>query len=73
LKVFPNPTNNILTIQNNEVLTGIEIVNISGQVLYASKFDMTEVKLDLSDYSSGVYFVRITSNEKRKLIKVIKN
>ncbi|KGO94494.1 hypothetical protein Q767_13075 [Flavobacterium enshiense DK69] len=73
LKVYPNPTKNQITVSNSEILSKIEIINITGQVLFSNKPNQSEVKLDLSDYPVSVYFVRVTSDNKSAIIKIVKN
>ena len=73
IKVYPNPAYNIVTIQNTEPITGIEITNINGQQLYKDHYNAKHVKLDLSGYKSGVYFIKVYVGEKQKTFKVIKN
>lgn len=73
LKVYPNPTKDFVTIESTDALSKIEVINISGQVLFTSKTDDKQFKLDLSSYKDGVYFVRIQSDEKQKTIKIVKN
>lgn len=73
LKVYPNPTKDLVTIENDEALTAVEVSSINGQVLHTAKLDVAQTKIDLSGYSSGIYFVRVVSNEKQKIIKIVKN
>ncbi len=70
--LYPNPTRNSLNIQraSNES-SAITIFDSNGRVLYSLKrFEDREI--DISDFSPGVYFVTITSNEKRATKKFIK-
>lgn len=73
LKVFPNPANDYVFIENNEVITKIEIATISGQILHSVKNDNNKLKLNFSNYSNGVYFIKVFSNDSSKTIKIIKN
>lgn len=73
LKVYPNPTSTILSLENAEVISKVEISNISGQLLYSKNIDIKKVTLDFSIYNTGVYFVKIVANDKNKTIKIIKN
>lgn len=70
--VYPNPANNILTIESNaKVIESIEIVNNVGQKLMTiaspSKIEM----IDVSGYSEGVVFVRLHSKEGISTEKVV--
>ena len=74
VNVFPNPVTNELMIEIGEFngRTGFEIVNSSGQsVLKGSLFDKTAV--NVSNLSSGIYFLKIemgNSSEIKKIIKI---
>jgi uncharacterized repeat protein (TIGR01451 family) len=76
LRVYPNPTENLLTFERtNNGLNSVEvsIVSINGQVLHTTTLDLTNKQtIDLSDYSPGVYFVNVHNDESADVIKVIK-
>jgi len=71
IKVFPNPVKDILSIQNTENIT-IKIYSINGSLL-KTKTSNTNLEVDISSFSSGLYFLEISnlsSREKRKFIKI---
>ncbi len=79
VKIFPNPVNNIAVIDFGtipEEKTMVEVINISGQSVYNKVLPpMTsgkEINIDMADWNSGIYFVRIVSKDKTETIKVIK-
>ncbi len=63
IKLYPNPSNGIFTIQSNEQLIDSEfkIVNSIGQVVYESKIASMAETVNLTEFSSGLYFVHITA------------
>ena len=75
-KLFPNPANNNLTLLFNKKVKDaqVQFVDISGKVLDSFQFaDSIEfATFDLS-YPSGMYYVRIISNEKIMTDKLIIN
>ncbi|MCZ8197710.1 MAG: choice-of-anchor J domain-containing protein [Flavobacterium sp.] len=73
LKYYPNPANNELTIENNNKIESVTIYNYNGQIVNESNFDSTLVKLNIANYATGIYFAKITSDDKIKTIKFIKN
>lgn len=73
LKYYPNPANNELTIENNNKIESVTIYNYNGQIVNESNFDTTLVKLNIANYATGIYFAKITSDDKIKTIKFIKN
>jgi len=78
ITVFPNPANNIATIQfseKTEIQFEFNIINILGQTIYTNEIKSiaSEFPIDLTNYPSGAYFVTIKSNSKFYSLKLIKN
>lgn len=66
VQIYPNPTNANVTIRFQQQLTDVQvaIVSLSGQVLQESmSYYASSVELDLSNLTSSVYLVRISSGE----------
>ena len=59
VKVFPNPTSDILNITSTETISEIEIVNIMGQVVYRTEVNNESAVCDVEGLNAGVYIVRI--------------
>ena len=77
LVIYPNPTTGIFTIEIEDLKrnTTIELINGIGQTIHQSVIKECSSKcihqIDLSDYSNGLYFIKIVSNnhiEYRKLV-----
>jgi hypothetical protein len=71
LKVFPNPTSNLLTIQNSSMnIERISIYNIQGQLLFQNNYNNSNrIELDFASYSKGVYLVNVNNNTTLKVIR----
>jgi len=65
ISIFPNPTNNILTIEFNaavnETINSLTIYNMLGQVELIESNGKVEV--DVSTLQAGVYFIKINTNK----------
>ncbi len=59
LKVYPNPANQTLNVEGE--LTSIEVYNTVGQCLLSRKVN-GNTQIDLSNYSNGMYFLRVYNN-----------
>ncbi|WP_299765711.1 M14 family zinc carboxypeptidase [uncultured Dokdonia sp.] len=70
--VFPNPVKDILNIQAPQGEYTSTIYNIQGQRVSETTVHTGNAQLDYSTYANGIYFVKITSNNALKTIKVIK-
>ena len=74
INVFPNPSKGVFTIQLNKGLlagSDVEIFNQVGQRIYFGRY--TNEPLDLKNNKPGLYFIRITLEDKiitKKLVLV---
>ena len=73
INLFPNPTSDNLTIS----LEGIDNVNISiinseGKILTEESCVFDKDKINLSNYQSGIYFVKIMTSDESKQLRFIK-
>ena len=75
LEVYPNPVQRMLTVESDNGIEVLEIVDLSGRRMFLKRYQKTHrTELDLSHLSGGVYIVRITDFEgNRDQIKVLKN
>jgi hypothetical protein len=70
VSVYPNPTSNLLNFTSNHEIDLIEIYDLSGKRI--NSFVNTK-SIDISNYNSGVYIVKIFSDENVATKKVIRN
>lgn len=68
----PNPVTNFLDVKSNEILKNISIVNALGQIVITKKCNSTDLNIDLSTLSAGSYFVKVQSEDKKNVFKIIK-
>ena len=60
--IYPNPANDEVTIEINNISFGkIIITNSLGQLFYSTEFIDTKIKINLSSFPTGIYFVRINN------------
>ena len=79
-KIFPNPTSNVLFVQNlniesNDVWEG-EILDIMGRKVESFEVSRSSIsKVDVQSFTEGLYFVRIRNAQKTKTypVTVVKN
>lgn len=71
--IFPNPTNSFLTIEVEQPdHHSIEIISLSGQVIYRTEMDGTSKQIDLTPFSKGVYFITVRSDAWVRTEKMVK-
>lgn len=76
--VFPNPTKGELNvyINGNDTKINVSLSDINGKKYRSGKMDIPAdrvIKLDLTDFSNGVYFLLLKSATVSKSIKIIKS
>lgn len=72
LKLYPNPTKNILYVNYNQEISNVEVYNLVGQKVATITPNANEGQIDMSNLASGAYFVKVTSNSATRTVKVIK-
>jgi hypothetical protein len=71
ISVYPNPSTNGLTIESPQKST-IEILNIQGQTILQQQIQQGKTNIDMSGLSKGVYILRLNSNDKTAVTKIVK-
>jgi hypothetical protein len=70
--IYPNPSEGIFIFESqSEAL--INITTIFGQLILEERTLQGKNKLDISQFSKGIYFCSVQQGEKRKTIKIIKD
>jgi len=73
--VYPNPANNLLTIEINDDLylvnSCVKLYNIDGKELINSSMSSTFNQVDISKYPSGIYFFQLLNSKKTFTGKLI--
>ncbi|NCC87555.1 MAG: T9SS type A sorting domain-containing protein [Clostridia bacterium] len=60
ISVYPNPTNNVITVANAEN-SNIVVLNMVGEVVASIENASANQTIDISNLASGAYFVRVNS------------
>jgi 2',3'-cyclic-nucleotide 2'-phosphodiesterase (5'-nucleotidase family) len=71
INVFPNPTDNILTIQINSTTENftVEVFNTLGEKVFNSTNNKS---IDVSSFSQGMYFINVQQGNKKLIAKFMK-
>lgn len=76
LKVFPNPTTDVLTINmlnTADLQLDCQIVDMHGKVILNEKNISNQTNINVSTLTSAIYFLKITNqNQEVKTFKIIK-
>lgn len=71
-KVFPNPTRDLLYIASGTEEIHVQLIDGLGTTIFEKQQNGNEA-LSLTGLSSGMYYLRLTSNGKSQVIPVVKN
>ncbi|MGE0079635.1 MAG: putative Ig domain-containing protein [Bacteroidales bacterium] len=74
IAAYPNPFTDELIVRWEGSCEGISVVDVTGKVVYSSAIsrDLTQISIPTSEWSVGVYFVKLTQNG-TAILKVIKH
>lgn len=72
-RIFPNPINNELTVDNLDDFQEIVVSNLQGNVVFSRTLNNFNNQIDVSPLSSGIYFVSLQNQKNRFTTKIIKN
>ena len=72
-KMTPNPVTSTLQIDSDlETAFAIQLYNVSGQLILETTSKTKQLKIDMSDYQSGIYYLKIKGTQKSGAFKVVK-
>ena len=72
LKVYPNPTVDLLNVSYSDPISRVEMFNILGQQILSVENSSNEIQINMARYASGTYLLKVYSAEMFKTIKIIK-
>jgi alpha-tubulin suppressor-like RCC1 family protein len=73
LLFYPNPVQDILTIESNSSVDRLVIIDFLGKEIINQNFNDKTISIDVSQFSKGLYFVRVFSGTNQSQIKFIKD
>jgi hypothetical protein len=69
--IYPNPATELVNIKSDYTITGIDVMNFVGQTVYTiSDVDAKTAKLNVVTYKPGVYFVKVSTTEGIRTVKI---
>lgn len=72
LTVYPNPAINDLNIKSVEKIKHVTLFNMEGKIISSMNAVDRNLTLDISDLNSGIYFVKVATENETITKKVIK-
>ncbi len=72
LNIYPNPTNGLFTINTGSMKNSIlNIYSISGKLIYQKQINSNKTNVDLRNQAKGLYVVKVVSDNKLYVSKLI--
>jgi hypothetical protein len=71
--IYPNPSNGMVNIASQEEFTALEIMDITGKLVYSNAVSSSFETLDLSYLPEGVYHLKTTTLKGQIIKKLIKH
>lgn len=72
MNIYPNPTNGSIYITGASTDSNSEVYNTMGQIIIESKKINSKGEIDLKHQPAGIYFIKINSDDKTIVRKVVK-
>ena len=72
VSLYPNPVKDIVAISAKEDIKSVSLYDVQGRVLQTKMNAKKEIKINLSTYSSGTYFIRTTTLKGVSVDKIVK-
>jgi len=69
--IYPNPATNSINISTNETIDLITIFDIKGSLVFSKSYQQNNTSIDVSNFSKGVYTVKVLSKENSSVQQLI--
>ena len=71
VSIYPNPANNLITIEAGENIQNIELMDIEGRILLTKTVGATKVLLPVANLARGVYLLNVIGQNNAVIKKVV--
>jgi hypothetical protein len=72
LKIYPNPSDDMINIEiENTINSALEIYNVSGRLVFSKKLNSKVEKIDVSDFTKGIYIFKVIHDSAVNISKVV--
>ncbi|WP_415375654.1 T9SS type A sorting domain-containing protein [Patiriisocius sp. Uisw_017] len=73
IKLYPNPTNGLITIETNSSIKEVKVFNLAGQLLKTeSNIQNAQTTLNIEAFPTGIYFANVKTERGEKVFKIVK-
>ncbi len=71
IQMYPNPTHGIVYIESENAMRGVNIYNMTGQLVFEQNISANKIQVKTTDFLPGFYFVKVLFSNQiitRKLV-----
>jgi hypothetical protein len=72
LNVYPNPFTEQLTIKSDEIIEAFMLKDTQGKIILQDSPNQTELQIQTSELTNGIYFLEIKTNLSTQILKLVK-
>lgn len=70
--VYPNPVSSMLNIESSSIIKSIFIMDVNGRIIFQNENDSDAMTVNTEMLSSGMYFLKVTTDSESSIEKIIK-
>jgi hypothetical protein len=72
VNIYPNPVNDVLNINSTELISRIEIIDLSGRTIYSENTANKILAINVAHLSEGIYILKISQGNAQLNVKFVK-
>jgi len=72
-KVFPNPAQDIITVTATNTIKTAQFFNVMGQQVMSRNVGVNKSQVNITDFTPGIYFIRLTGADFETTLKLVKD
>lgn len=71
IKIYPNPASDFITVQAKGIIKAIQLFDLQGRIVATQLVDDTQQRVDISKYATGIYLIKVTTEQGTKSEKIV--
>jgi len=71
VEIYPNPADNFINFVSETKISEIKILNIIGKQMFVKEVNLKQVKIDIRNLESGIYFIKIKTDHGKQVSKLV--
>jgi hypothetical protein len=73
IQVYPNPTSDFVQISSDYAVESIRVFSVSGKMILSENLTGNQYRMDVQEWSNGVYIIELTTDQGTEFHRVFKN